>query len=393
VVGHRILRLVPQLVRILRSSIRSGRWHQVRQVAAEGFSIAFKEAGHRKVPLVGRAILDLGPPFEPTPLFQMATGYWVSQAIYVAARLGIADVLAAGPKSGQELADATGADRQSLCRLLRALCAAGVFRTPTADTFALAPLGEALRSGARGSLRAMVLTLGEIHYEAWGHLLHSVKTGKPAFQYAFEVPLFEYLGRNPDAGDTFNEAMTNFSALVSYALLLAYDFSDVRSIVDVGGGCGELLMSILRMYPAMHGTVLDTPAVITAAEGHLASAPGRERCTLLPGSFLEAVPPGADVYLMSGVIHDWDEGHAIRILRNCQGSMARHGRVLVIECVMPDGHDVSFSKLLDLNMLVMNGGKERTHTEFRELFDAAGLRMTRVIPTLSPLCVIEATRK
>jgi hypothetical protein len=154
-----------------------------------------------------------------------------------------------------------------------------------------------------------------------------------------------------------------------------------------------LLTSILRMYPAMQGTVLDTPAVIAAAERRLASAPARERCTLLAGSFLGAVPPGADVYLMSGVIHDWDEDHATCVLRNCQVSMARHGRVLVVECVVPEGHDVSFSKLLDLNMLVMNGGRERTKTEFRELFDAAGLRMTRVIPTLSPLCIVEAARK
>ena len=362
-VGHRILRLVPQLLRILRSSIRRGRWH------------------------------NLGPPFEPTPLFQMATGYWVSQAVYVAARLGIADVLAAGPKSGQELAAATGADRQSLCRLLRALCAMGVFRTPAADRFALAPLGEALQSGVPGSLRAMVLTLGEIHYEAWGHLFHSVKTGASAFQHAFGAPLFEYLGRDPEAGNRFNEAMTDFSALVAYAVLLAYDFSDVKSTVDVGGGCGELLASILRVYPAMQGTVLDTPAVIAAAEKRLPWDPGRDRCTLLPGNFLEAVPPGADVYLMSGVVHDWDDDHAIRILRNCQGSMAQDSRVLVIECVVPDGHDISFSKLLDLNMLVMNCGRERTKTEFRELFDAAGLRMTRIIPTLSPLSVVEAARR
>jgi hypothetical protein len=335
----------------------------------------------------------LRSPFEPTPLFQMATGYWLSQAIYVAARLGIADTLADGPRSWQEIAVATEADPRSLYRLLRALCAMGVFRTLPADRFALAPLGQALRSGVPGSLRGMVLTLGEIHYEAWGHLLHSVKTGTPAFQYAFEAPLFEYLGRNPEAGNTFNEAMTDFSALAAYAVLLAYDFSDVKSTVDVGGGCGELLTSILRMYPAMQGTLFDTPCVITAAEKRLEAEPCRDRCTLSAGSFLEFVPPGADAYLMSGVIHDWDEEPAIRILRNCQGSMAQHGRVLVIECVVPDGPDISFSKLLDLNMLVMNGGRERTKTEFRELFDAAGLRMTRVIPTLSPLSVVEAARK
>ena len=176
------MRLAPQLLRILRSSIRDGRWSQFKDVARRGLSIALEEADRREVPSIRRPILNLGPPFEPTALFQMATGYWVSQAIYVAAKLDIADVLAAGPKSGQELAVATGADQRSLGRLLRALCAIGVFRTPAADRFALAPLGQALRSGVPGSLRAMVLTLGEIHYQAWGCLFHSVKTGTSAFQ-------------------------------------------------------------------------------------------------------------------------------------------------------------------------------------------------------------------
>jgi precorrin-6B methylase 2 len=319
----------------------------------------------------------------------MATSYWISQVVYVTAELGIADVLKQGPKSCREIATETGADEKSLYRLLRALCTIGLIRPAGTDRFRLAARGRPLVSGVPGSLRAMVLTLGAMHYAAWGHLLESVRTGTSAFPTAFGAPLFDYLGRDLDAGHTFNAAMTDFSTLVAYAVLLAYDFSDTGWLVDVGGGCGGLLTSIMRMYPAMHGTLFDTPAVIAAADRHLAVALGADRRSLVPGNFLEAVPPGADAYLMSGVIHDWDDEHAVRILANCRASMARTGRVLVVECVVPDGHESSFSRLLDLNMLVMNGGRERTEAEFREVFDAAGLRMTRVIPTLSPLSVVE----
>lgn len=322
----------------------------------------------------------------------MATSYWVSQAVYVAAKLGVADVVKAGPKSCREIALATGADRQALGRLLRALAMLGLFRPVDSDRYAVTPLGKSLQSDAPGSLRAMVLTLGELHYEAWGHLLQSVRTGASAFPSTFGSSLFDYLAGNPRAGDTFNRAMTDYSSLVSHAVLLAYDFSDVRSIVDVGGGRGALLTSILGMYEGIQATLFDTPTVIAGAEGELASGRPAGRCTLVSGSFLEHVPPGAEIYLMSGVIHDWDDESTTRILSNCRRAMAPSGRVLIIECVVPDGNAASFSKLLDLNMLVMNGGRERTTAEFRALFTAAGLKLTRVIPTLSPLSLIEGVR-
>jgi hypothetical protein len=319
----------------------------------------------------------------------MATGYWISQVVYVTAELGVADVLKQGPKSCREIATETGADERSLYRLLRALCTIGLIRTAGTDQFTLAAGGRPLVSGVPGSLRAMVLTLGDMHYAAWGHLLESVRTGTSAFQAAFGAPLFDYLGRDLEAGSTFNAAMTDFSTLVAHAVLLAYDFSDTGWLVDVGGGHGGLLTSIMRMYPAMQGTLFDTHGVIAAAEGYLEAAPGADRRSLVAGNFLESVPPGADTYLMSGVLHDWDDERAGRILANCRASMPRTGRVLAVECVVPEGDESSFSKLLDLNMLVMNGGRERTKAEFQELFDAAGLRMTRVIPTLSPLSVVE----
>jgi hypothetical protein len=369
-----MLRLAPQLLRVMKSSLRRGRWLEFRQVLLHGLSLSRGGAGRS-----GR----------PPALFEMATSYWISQVVYVTAELGIADVLRQGPKSCREIATDTGADEKSLYRLLRALCTIGLIRTAGTDQFTLAARGRPLVTGVPGSLRAMVLTLGDMHYAAWGHLLESVRTGTSAFQTAFGAPMFDYLGRDLEAGNTFNAAMTDFSALVAHAVLLAYDFSDTGWLVDLGGGCGELLTSIMRMYPDMEGTLFDTPAVIAAAERHLEAAPGADRRSLVPGNFLELVPPGADVYLMSGVVHDWDDEHVVRILANCRAAMARTGRVLVVECVVPDGDENSFSKLLDLNMLVMNGGRERTRAEFQAVFDAAGLRMTRVIPTLSPLSVIE----
>jgi O-methyltransferase domain/Dimerisation domain len=322
----------------------------------------------------------------------MAAGYWLSQAVYATAKLGVADVLKAGPKSCDEIALATGADGHMLRRLLRVLAMLGLFRPVNSDRYAVTRLGKSLQSDAPGSLRAMVLSLGELHYEAWGHFLQSVRTGTSAFPSTFGSSLFDYLAGNPEAGDTFNRAMTDYSSLVSHAVLLAYDFSDVRSIVDVGGGRGALLTSILGMYEGIEATLFDLPAVIAGAERELASSSEAGRYMLVSGSFLEQVPPGAEVYVMSGVIHDWDDESATRILANCRRAMAPSGRVLVIECVVPDGTEASFSKLLDLNMLVMNGGRERTTAEFRALFTAAGLRLTRVIPTLSPLSLIEGIR-
>ena len=369
-----MLKLAPQLLRVMKSSVRRGRWREFREVLVNGWSLSRRGGG---------------PSGRPPVLFQMATSYWISQIVYVTAELGVADVLKHGPKSCGEIATETGADETSLYRLLRALCTIGLIRTAGTDQFTLAARGMPLVSGAPGSLRAMVLTLGDMHYAAWGHLLESVRTGTSGFQTAFGAPLFDYLGHDLEAGSTFNAAMTDFSRLVAHAVLLAYDFSDTSRLVDVGGGCGGLLTGIMRMYPEIQGTLFDTPAVIAAAQAHLEPVPGGDRRSLVPGNFLEAVPPGADVYLMSGVVHDWDDERAVRILANCRASMARTGRVLVVECVVPDGDEKSFSTLLDLNMLVMNGGRERTRAEFQELFEAAGLRMTRVIPTLSPLSVVE----
>jgi hypothetical protein len=328
----------------------------------------------------------------PPVLFQMATGYWVSQAIYVAAKLGIADLLKDGPQSCVALATATGADAVSLFRLMRALASVGVFSHVYGDRFALSRLAENLQTEVHGSLRAMVITIGEIHYQACGNLLHSIRTGSPAFNNVFGASLFDYLQQNVDAADAFNQGMANVSSVLAYAVLMAYDFAGISSIVDIGGGQGKLLEKILKFSPNTRGTVFDTAPTIERAKQQLGNDAWSRRCSYVTGDFFTSVPQ-ADAYILCGVVHDWDDSRAITILRNCRRAMAEKGRVLLVDMVVPDTDAVSFSKLLDLNMLAMTGGRERTKAEFRALLDAADYKLTRIIPTMAPQSVIEAVPK
>jgi hypothetical protein len=375
------------LLRVLNHRMRAGRLRELRQFFANGNSSRPTRAN-------ATAEIPWSQTFSQQPplLFQMASAYWVSQAIYAAAKLGIADVLNDGRKSVDELANAIEADANSLRRLLRVLSMLNVCQITKSEEFELTALGKALQSGVAGSLRAIVLTLGELHYKAWGHLCESVQTGHPGFCSVFGSPMFDFLEKNSNSGEIFNLAMTDFSAFVAHALLLSYDFSGIKSLVDVGGGCGKLLTSILEVYPSLQGVILDLPGVVDAACERIRSHACRDRCAAISGNFFQSVPHGGDVYLLSGIIHDWDDEAAEIILKNCRNSMRPQGKVLAIECVVPESDEPSFSKLLDLNMMVMTGGRERTEREFRELFDNSGLRVTEVISTLSPLRVIEAVR-
>jgi ubiquinone/menaquinone biosynthesis C-methylase UbiE len=323
----------------------------------------------------------------------MATGYWLSQSIYVAAKLGIADLLKDGPRSCVVLAAATGSDAPSLFRLMRALASVGVFLHVRSDCFALSHLAESLQTDVHGSLRAMVITIGEIHYQACGDLLHSVQTGSPGFNSVFGTSLFDYLEHNADAADTFNQGMSNLSSMLAYAVLMAYDFAGISSIVDIGGGEGKFLEKVLEVNPEMWGIVFDTVSTIGRARQKLDNSAYGKRCSYVAGNFFDSVPERADAYLLCGVIHDWDDSRAITILRNCRRAMAERGRVLLVDTVVPDTDATCFSKLLDLNMLVMNGGRERTQAEFRALLDAAGYKLTRIVPTMAPQSVIEAVPK
>jgi SAM-dependent methyltransferase len=382
-VRRRLLPLWP-LLRILGRARRGALWTELKPLLTHRLFARLYSPNRSAVETIG----EISP--QPPALFLMATGYWLSQAIYVAAKLGLADFLKDGPQSCSALAVATGADGQSLFRLMRALSSAGVFAQVEDDCFALSRAGECLQSDVPGSLRAIVMTIGEIHYQAWGDLLRSVRTGSPAFNKVFGTGLFEYLQRNAEAADVFNRGMTDLSSLLAYAVLMAYDFSGISSIVDVGGGQGKLLRNIVQLNPGIKGVVFDLEPAIETAREHLSSDLCGGRCSSVAGDFFSSVPEGADAYILSGVIHDWNDDHSIRILNNCRTAMARNGRLLLVEMVVPEPGVNCFSKLLDLNMLVMTGGRERTKAEFNTLLDAASFRLTRIVPTIAPQCVIEA---
>lgn len=323
----------------------------------------------------------------PPLLFQMATGYWLSQAVYVAAKLGIADLLENGPKSSAELAGATCCHPPSLFRVLRALSSVGIVTHVGYDSFSLARSGNALRSNVPGSLRSVLITLGEIHYKACGELLHTVQTGSPAFNRVFGAGLFEYLQRNRQAAVAFSNGMSDIARLLANAILLAYDFSTITTIVDIGGGEGELLQRILEMYPGMKGILFDL-----STEHRSPPCPATKTGSFsnISGDFFESVPTNVEAHLLCGVIHDWSDELAGIILGNCRKAMAINGRLLIVETIVPETNSASFSKLLDINMMVMTSGRERTNREFRSLLEAADFKVTRIIPTLAPQSIIEA---
>jgi SAM-dependent methyltransferase len=327
----------------------------------------------------------------PATLLHMLTGYWITQVIYVAAKLGIADLLERGPRTSDELAMSTGTHAPSLYRLLRALANLGVFEEDETGYFRLTPIGQCLVSSTPGSMCARAITGGEEWYRAWGDLLYSVQTGETAFDHVFGVPFFQYLTQNAAAATIFNDTMAASTAQAAAAVIAAYDFSWAKTIVDVGGGNGTLIASILNANPQARGILLDTPQVTESARTRLVAAGLAGRCDVVAGDLFEAVPSGGDVYLLSWIIHDWDDERSIAILKNCHRAMAPDGRLLLIEQVVPRANEPSMSKLYDLHMLVLasGGGRERTEVEYRTLLDTAGFRLTTIIPTQVPRSIIE----
>ena len=329
-------------------------------------------------------------------IFQMATSYRLSQAIYVLTRLGIPDRLAAGAKTCEQLAQATAAHAPSLHRLLRALTAWDILTEPTPGNFALAPLGACLRSDAPNSARSIVLLFGSENFWAtWGDLLHCVKTGETAFAHLFGVPgTFDYLADHPEEAALFNAAMTNNSTLTAGGVAKSYDFSSARRLVDIGGGRGALIATILKAYPSLRGTLFDLPAVVTAARGELERAGVAGRCAVVGGDVFSAVPSGGDIYLLARVIHDWDDEKSIAIFKTCRAAMMPSAKLLLVERVIPETvtpDAVVRTQLLgDLNMLVRNGGRERTEDEYRALLATADLKLTRTIPTGTEYTLVEA---
>jgi SAM-dependent methyltransferase len=332
----------------------------------------------------------------PMVLYQLASAHYVSQALYVAAHLGIADLLAEGPRTHQTLAAETATHASSLRRVLRLLASAGVFTERADGSFELTPVGSALRSGP-GSFRATARLFGApVVWQSWGDLLTTVRTGEPAFRRIFKVDSFEYFATHPEEAAVFDEAMGSFTVMISGAVAAAYDFSAMRAVIDVGGGNGSLLTGILRANPRLRGTVFDLPRLAEGAARQVAAAGLSDRCRFVGGDFFETIPDGFDAYLLKHVIHDWDDASALRILENCRRAMGPEGKLLIVEGVYPPRIDHSAESrgaaANDVNMLVCTGGRQRSEAEFRDLYAAAGFHLTRIVPTTVASCVIEGAR-
>jgi hypothetical protein len=315
----------------------------------------------------------------------------ITQAVYVAAELGIADLLKDGPRSTEELASARSVNSRNLYRVLRTLASVGIFSETEDNLFQLTPHAEYLRSDIPGSLRSWALLAGQDWFlRALGQLLHSVKAGQTAFDSVYNMGLFKYFGQNVAAGRLFDQAMTGVTQGAAEAVLEAYDFSGIDTIVDVGGGQGALIMSILKKYPEMRGILFDLPAVIQRAKASLTEEVVLARCELVAGDFFHQVPGGGDAYIMKAVIHDWDDDQALTILRNCRQAMSENGKLLLVDNVVLSGNKGAPEKVNDLLMMAFTGGINRTQPEYESLLASSGFSMSRLIAmTIPPLSVIE----
>jgi hypothetical protein len=324
-------------------------------------------------------------------LVQMAMAHWMSHTVYAAAKLNLADHLAQGPKTADALAGPTGTHAPSLYRLMRTLASLGILTENATHQFALTPVGEALKTGAPGAARATILTLSNPTWvQGFSQLLYSVQTGKSGYVKMFGMPVFDWLAKNPEEASLFSQTMVGVHGGEPPAVAKAYDFSGLNTIVDVGGAMGDLLTTILAKYPSARGILYDLPHVVRDAPPLIQKRGLADRVTIEPGSFFDKVPAGGDAYLLSHVIHDWSEEQCLTILGNCRRAMNPNSRLLLIEMVLPPGDTPHPGKLLDMMMLVGPGGQERTEQEYGELLAKAGLRLTRLVPTESPVSVVEA---
>jgi hypothetical protein len=322
---------------------------------------------------------------------QMFGGSWITQGIWVAAELGIADLLVDGPQTVQELAKKTQTQSGSLYRLMRALASVGIFAEDTHGQFSLTPRADMLRSDIDGSQRSFAIMMGAEFHAAWGELLYSVRTGKPGFQKHFGIPFFKYMTENPNRHSIYDAAMTGVHGVETEPMLDAYDFGTFLTVVDVGGGNGLVLAAILNRHPTTQGVLFDLPPVADRARSIISGLGLSDRCQIVGGDFFSSVPNGANAYVLRHIIHDWEDDDAIAILRQCQEAMSSDGKILVVEIVIPPLNEPSFGKWLDLMMLLV-AGRERMQEEYSDLFSEAGLKLNRVIPTSSEVSIIEGVR-
>jgi SAM-dependent methyltransferase len=330
---------------------------------------------------------DLPPTAQ---MLQFVMGSWLSQCVGAAARLGIADQLANGPKTAEELARASGANGDAVFRVLRALASVGVFELAH-ERFSLTPLGETLRAGVPGSVRNFAIAETDpAHWATWGRFTSAVRQGRKMSRDALGMEIWEYYAQHPEDGDQFSRAMSDLSGMTSSALLATYDFAGASRIVDVGGAHGALLAAILRAQPRATGVLFDLPNVAQSARTHWEGSELAGRVEIVGGDFFKALPAGGDVYLLKHILHDWDDAHALSILKNVRAAAKPGSKLLVVEFALPKSAEPSPAHFIDLNMLVVLDGRERTEEQYAALLEQAGFRLARFLPTPGPVAISEA---
>jgi hypothetical protein len=338
-------------------------------------------------------------PDHPSPqdmLLGIAMGYMLARGVYVAAEMGIADLLNDGPKRIEELAEATGAHSQSLHRLLRMLAGSGFFAEDSSGRFELTPPAALLRSGVPGSLRDAVRLVGDITGEGkwwnlWGDLQRCVMTGEPEFDRVYGTDFYTHLAGTPVENRWWSKGVASFAAAENVAIVNSYDFAPFRRIVDAGGGRGGFLAEILKRNPTINAVLYDHPLIVQEPE-YLAAAGVLDRCELIGGNFLQFVPQGADAYIMKRILMDWDDEDCVKMLRLCRDAMTEGGRVLTVNVVMPPANQPHPGKIIDIFLMVQLKGRERTEDEFRDLYKRAGLKLTRIVHNPSMLSIVEGER-
>jgi hypothetical protein len=326
-------------------------------------------------------------------LMQMTSGYMVSAALYVVTKLSIAESLASGPKPISTLARDSGMQQDGLYRLMRALASVGMFAESQPRIFALTPFSDLLRADAPGSMRNLVLWMtNKLHFDVWSEMMHSVKTGQPAIEHVHQKPCFEVFAPELEHTVEFNNAMTNISQMTIPAVLNSYDFSGIKTLVDVGAGHGYLLCEIAKKYPELKGLIFDLEQVLDGSRKRIQENALSDRLSCCAGNFFESIPSDGDAYIMQHIIHDWTDDRALTILKNVHRALdgKKNGKLLVLDSVIKDNSSGDFNTWKDLEMLLMPGGRERTEAEFRELLGKAGFKLTRVIATPAMVAVIEA---
>jgi hypothetical protein len=324
-------------------------------------------------------------------LLSLINGFQVSQAICVAARLGIPDLLGKGEQTLIALAAATRAHAPSLYRLLRALAAIGILRERADRQFSLLPLGESLRSDVASSRNAWACLVGRpMYFHAWANLLASIESGETAFDKAHGMSVWDFRAQRPEEAEAFDRAMATITEDVAEAVLAVFDFARYRGVADIGGGQGAFIARILGAHPAMNGILFDLPHVIERAAPRIEAAGVADRCRLVGGSFFEDVPAGADAYLLKWILHDWGDDEAIAILTSCRRAIAPGGSLIIVEHLVGEPNEGLASKLMDLNMMVITGGVERTREEFATILRRAGFALTRVVQTRTAADLLEA---